>query len=280
MPGWLGAITTLNPLSAATASARARSETQGGAAHRGRVLPAIGRGVGGCGGGATEAGDRVPQNPWVGWRAGGAGRLLSVIGVPFVRMLWAAGVWFPRARAPSPLATAINTNDLSLVLDERLALPRLEGYPSDEQKRDREETVMLLEQFQQRYPGGLPVSVDGAQMRHGAGLDQLSQRRRKQQTTHALVNCTFRLSVPPLTTARPSAPGSGTGGGCAPAGSSSTRTERWEAPAANLDLRSPLDPLPAGRAGPLGGLVAARTRTTRSTLQEDDPASKGRMGRL
>lgn len=109
-------------------------------------------------------------------------------------MLWAAGVWFPRARAASPLATAINTNDLSLVLDERLALPRLEGYPSDEQKRDREETVMLLEQFQQRYPGGLPVSVDGAQMRHGAGLDP-ALAAPAEAADHS---CPGQLHVPPV----------------------------------------------------------------------------------
>jgi hypothetical protein len=54
---------------------------------------------------------------------------------------------------------AINTNDLSLVLDDGLALPPLMGYPTDAQKRDREETVMLIEQFHQRYPGGVPAPV-------------------------------------------------------------------------------------------------------------------------
>jgi hypothetical protein len=53
----------------------------------------------------------------------------------------------------------INTNDLDLVFLDGVQLGPLFGYPTGAQKRDREETLMLVEQFHQRYPGGVPPAL-------------------------------------------------------------------------------------------------------------------------
>ena len=48
----------------------------------------------------------------------------------------------------------INNNDVSLVLDDHLPLPPLNGYPTPQQKQDREHTKMFLTEIQLRYPAG------------------------------------------------------------------------------------------------------------------------------